>query len=307
MNAAYAGLLCALSAQATSFSRIVVDDLPITIYDSNLSNPILLNVPGNGGWNYLSPKMGERLHLFDKFTVATYDMRGMPDDTTPPDSWETHVDDVIAITYALRRKYKVPKICILGYSTGTYVVLRAATIVPDAYRAVLTMGLIPNLKDEKASADLQESLWTNLRVPSWLSKAVGYVNYTPWLIQMGSANEMKANVGLQKMMSISVRDVGPIDPIGNSRMSNSMTALSMPDVDLKAVVLTCPLYIIQGDGDTMGLKSAVEEQSTWIRATEVNIFWVEGAGHMVHLTNTDDVARLFSIIRLRIAHQRSAS
>ena len=133
------------------------------------------------------------------------------------------------------------------------------------------------------------------------------MNYTPWLIQMGSANEMKANVGLQKMMSISVRDVGPIDPIGNSRMSNSMTALSMPDVDLGAVVLTCPLYIIQGDGDTMGLKSAVEEQSTWIRATEVKIFWVEGAGHLVHLTNTDDVARLFGVIRLRIAHQRSAS
>jgi pimeloyl-ACP methyl ester carboxylesterase len=290
-------LVCSIGAQATSFSRIVVDDLPITVYDHNLTNPILLNVPGNGGWNYLTPKLGQRLGLFRLFTVATYEMRGMPDGTTPPDSWDVHVDDVLAITHALLRKYHVSSICILGYSTGTYVAMRAATEVPRSFRAVVTMGLLPNLKTDAAAARIEDSLWNNLFVPSWLSKAVSYADYTPWLIQMGSANEMKANIGLSTIMSIPPQDIGPIDPIGNSRLSQSMNALHMPDIHFEDVAIVCPLYVIQGDSDTMGVKSIIQSQIGALRATKVEFFWIEGAGHLLHLTHPEGVACAFSSLR----------
>ena len=300
MHAVFAGLLCTLSAQATSFSRIVVDDLPVTIYDHNLSNPILLNVPGNGGWNYLSPKLGERLGLFRLFTVATYDMRGIPDGTTPPDSWDTHVDDVLAITHALLRKYGRSKVCLLGYSTGTYVATRAATQMPRSFQAVVTMGLLPNLKTDAAAAHLEESMWNNLYLPSWLTKAVSYADNTPWLIQMGSVNEMKTNLGMSNMLSIPPQDIGPIDPIGNSRLSKSMTALSMPVVHFEDVSLGCPLYAIQGRQDTMGVPELIEAQIGAMRAPKIEFFWVDGAGHLLHLTHPDDVALALVQVRSRL-------
>ena len=120
------------------------------------------------------------------------------------------------------------------------------------------------------------------------------------LIQMGSANEVKANVVIQGMLGIDARDVGPIDPIGNSRLSKSMTALAMPAVDLSEFDLACPLYIIQGDSDTMGIPSAIKEQISQLHAMEVKIYWVEGAGHLLHLTHSDDVARAFAAVRRQL-------
>ena len=249
----------------------------------------------------MSPKLGERLGLFKLFTVATYDMRGIPDETAPPDSWDAHVDDVLAISHALLRKYGKEKLCLLGYSTGTYVVTRAATQMPRSFQAVITMGLLPNLKTDAAAAHFEDSVWSNLHLPSWVTKAVAYVDYTPWLIQMGSANEMKANVGLSKMLTIPPQDVGPIDPIGNSRLSKSMTALSMPDIRFEDVDIACPLYAIQGRQDTMGVPELILDQVGAMRTPKVEFFWVEGAGHLLHLTHPDDVARAFATVRGRLS------
>ena len=228
------------AASASCISRFEVDGLPITVYDENASNPILVSVPGNGGWNYLSPKMSERLGLSKIFTVATYDMRGMAENTEPPTTWDAHVDDVLAITHALRRKYKRPKVCIVGYSTGTFVANTAVTLNPDSFSAVIAMGLLPDYSEEKAQRNMDDKLWENLYIPSWFTKAIRYADYSPWMIQMGSANEIKTNLGISTVLGTPMGDVAPSDPAGQLRLSKSMGAISMPPIRLDKVELKCP-------------------------------------------------------------------
>ena len=47
----------------------------------------------------------------------------------------------------------------------------------------------------------------------------------------------------------------------------------------------------------MGLRNVIEEQIPLITAPRVQIFWIEGAGHMLHLTHADEVAKRMAHIR----------
>ena len=287
-----------LIAFALGYAKQVftVDSLPITVYESNLSRPLLLNVPGNGGWNYLSEELATKLGLMSYFTLATYDMRGMPEGTEPPTSWDTHIDDLISIARFLRRQYGKKKICLLGYSTGTYVMNTAASFVPDMFELLIAMGLIPNLNDKKSKEIAQSNIWNNLHIPSWAMDVASYFGNTPFQIQVASANEMKENGNLHNVVSIPMRAYGPVEPTAYRRFSDCMSALSNPQIDLSQVDVRCPYHVIQGDRDTMGLHNVIEEQVRAIRAPSKHIHWIEGAGHVLHLTHTFDVARVIRSI-----------
>ena len=274
-----------------------IDGLPVTVYEKDVSNPILLHIPGNGGWNYLSEEMAGNLGMLDIFTLATYQMRGMQPGSTPPTTWDAHVQDVISITRYLMRRYKAETICVMGYSTGTYVANEAANALPRYYRAVVDMGLIPDLSTDKSQKVLTQKYQENLHMPSWLSKVVKYVDYTPLYIQLGTANELKQNGDISRLFSTPMRYLGPTDLAESGAFSKSMASLPLPDIHLDALRLQCPLHIIQGDRDTMGLQEVIAEQVDAIRAPSKTIHWIRGAGHTPHVTHMEEVRAALREVR----------
>ena len=76
-----------------------------------------------------------------------------------------------------------------------------------------------------------------------------------------------------------------------------MAALSLPNINLAHLSFTCPLYVIQGEDDTMmGSKDILIEQLETVH-TSKSVHWIPGAGPLMHLTHPDKVADAFDSIR----------
>lgn len=272
-------------------TKFVVDDIPVTVHalhDDKL-RPIMLSVPGNGGWNYMSTELIMNLTLLDTFRVVTYDMRGIPSGTKGPSTWDAHIEDAIQIAEALRRRYEQP-VWVLGYSTGTYVVTQAATRAHGVFAAVIAMGLLPG-DDEETRLALRKEMWDNMWVPSWYVDLLDWVGNDQLSFQLHMTNELYVN-GM--MLAVPQRLIGPVDDKRvQQRLMNSMKALGFPHVDLHEISIDCPLYVIQGVNDTMGLSSVTETQLGYADAPFKQLFWIQNAGHMAHLTQPKQVAAAF--------------
>lgn len=284
-------------AVATAVCATVLDvgSLRVHVDDRNLSNPILLSIPGNGGWNYLSDGLARRIGLSSRFALATYDMRGLQDGTECPTTWDVHVSDAAAIVRALHEHYG-RAIAIFGFSTGTYVATRAATESGERVCGVIAMGMLVEM-DESFDARMKEDMWNNLKLAGVVFDAARYLDSNIVNMNLGMVNEVYANFGIRKVAQLVSTDVAPDDTSKLARLAKAMMTIAAPKVDYARIRLHCPLHIIQGSSDTMGRADVLTMQLPRLSAPSKQVHWIPNAGHAPHITDPDLVASALGDIR----------
>ena len=125
----------------------------------NPSNPVLLFVHGGPGMTGYFLNDEYPTGLEDDFTVVWWDQRGTGlsySSDIPPATMTVaqFVDDTIAVTNALRDRFKVDKIYLLGHSWGSFIGIQAVAKAPQLYHAYIGMGQVTyQLESERRSYD----------------------------------------------------------------------------------------------------------------------------------------------------------
>jgi pimeloyl-ACP methyl ester carboxylesterase len=124
------------------------------IRSADPSNPVLLFVHGGPGMPAYLLERDYPTGLEKDFTVVWWDQRGaglsyhpgIPPQTMTADQY---VDDTIAVTNYLRKRFGQDKIYLLGLSWGSYIGIQAAAKAPELYHAYIGMSQISyQLKSE---------------------------------------------------------------------------------------------------------------------------------------------------------------
>ncbi len=131
----------------------------MVIRGKDASNPILLWVHGGPGMPDYVLTQKYPPGLEDLFTVVWWDQRGAAlsyHSDIPPDTMtiKQFIDDTLAVTDYLRRRFHQDRIYILGHSWGSFIALQAAARSPERYKAYLGMGqTVYQLESEKVAYD----------------------------------------------------------------------------------------------------------------------------------------------------------
>jgi pimeloyl-ACP methyl ester carboxylesterase len=123
--------------------------------------PVLLFVPGAPGGSELGAARRHLAALEQRFVVVTLDRRGGGSSypalgPTATMTLDNAVADVIAVTEALRRRFRQNKIYLLGHSGGSILGVLAVQRRPELYRAYIGAGQAVDLtaSDEIFYADI---------------------------------------------------------------------------------------------------------------------------------------------------------
>jgi pimeloyl-ACP methyl ester carboxylesterase len=116
------------------------------------SAPVLLFVPGAPGGSELGAARRHLAELERRFVVVTLDRRGGGSsypalDPTSTMTLDGAVADVIAVTEALRRRFRQDKIFLLGHSGGSILGVLAVQRRPELYRAYIGTGQAVDLAE----------------------------------------------------------------------------------------------------------------------------------------------------------------
>jgi len=131
----------------------------MVIRGKDASNPVLLWVHGGPGMPDYPLTQRYPTDLEDLFTVIWWDQRGAAlsyHSGIPPDTMtiEQSIDDTLAVTDYLRRRFHQDRIYILGHSWGSFIALQAAARSPERYKAYLGMAqMVYQLESEKVAYD----------------------------------------------------------------------------------------------------------------------------------------------------------
>jgi len=131
----------------------------MVIRGKDASNPILLWVHGGPGMPDYPLTQQYPPGVEDLFTVVWWDQRGAAlsyHSDIPPETMtiEQLIDDTLAVTDYLRRRFHQDRIYILGHSWGSFIALQAAARSPERYKAYLGMAqVVHQLESEKIAYD----------------------------------------------------------------------------------------------------------------------------------------------------------
>ncbi|MBY0121789.1 alpha/beta hydrolase [Bacillus sp. S/N-304-OC-R1] len=121
--------------------------LEVMVRGQNRSNPIIIFVHGGPGCSEI-PYVRKYQDLLEKdFTIVHYDQRGSGKsfhffEEYSNLSTDVHVDDLLALTDYISKKYKQKKILLIGHSFGTYIGLKAASKAPEKFTAYIGIGQV---------------------------------------------------------------------------------------------------------------------------------------------------------------------
>jgi len=119
--------------------------LGMMIRGVDTSAPVLLFVPGAPGGSELGSMRRHLAGLEQHFVVVTLDRRGAGSSYPALDPTSTvtlagAVDDLIAVTEHLRRRFRQDKIYLMGHSGGSIITVLAVQRRPELYRAYIGTG-----------------------------------------------------------------------------------------------------------------------------------------------------------------------
>lgn len=127
--------------------RVEVDghELAMMIRGRSTDNPVLLFLAGGPGGSEMGAMRKHLQGLERYFTVATFDQRGTGKsygELDPVDDYtlESAVDDTLAVTDYLRRRFGQERLILVGQSWGSILGILAVDRSPESYRAFVGVG-----------------------------------------------------------------------------------------------------------------------------------------------------------------------
>ena len=131
----------------------------MVIRGQDIANPVLLWVHGGPGMPDYFLTRRYPVGLEDLFTIVWWDQRGTAlsySRRIPPTSMsvDQFIDDTLAVTDHLRRRFGQEKVYLLGHSWGSFIAMQAAARSPERYRAYIGMAqMVYQLDSEKLAYD----------------------------------------------------------------------------------------------------------------------------------------------------------
>ena len=131
--------------------RIETDagSLELMLLSDNIENPVLLVCGGGPGIPQYLLENSYPSALPEEFTVAYWDYRGTgasfrTDTAAEEMTTGRYVQDAVAVTEYLSKRFSNEKIFIMGHSFGTYLALKTVQRHPELYKAYIAMSQIVN-------------------------------------------------------------------------------------------------------------------------------------------------------------------
>lgn len=133
----------------TTLERVAINGTMqwVLIRSENVSNPVILFIHGGPGTSQLTLNRRNTRVLERHFTVVNWDQRGAGKSFAAGRN-ETgmtlrqFVDDVIALSFCLARRFQQREIILVGHSWGSAVGLLAVAERPDLYSAYVGVGQV---------------------------------------------------------------------------------------------------------------------------------------------------------------------
>jgi pimeloyl-ACP methyl ester carboxylesterase len=281
-----------------------VGDLGVMIRGANARAPVLLLIPGAPGGSELGLVRRHLGGLEQRFVLATLDRRGSGSsypalDPTSRVTLDRVVDDTVAVTDYLRKRFHQDRVYLLGESGGSIVSVLAVRQHPEKYAAYIGTGQAVDLTasdrifydDIKAWArsaghhDVARTLEEQGPPPYpdvW--------GYEPFLLYENQAYG-QADLGL----GVGVREYTLLQKIHTMNAFLDTWDVLYPrlkDVDLRrdAPALRVPVWFVQGGKEMRGLAVPFEQWFAQVQAPAKRVITVPGAGHRVLYERPDRLA-----------------
>lgn len=307
----------AIKLQVDSIETVKINGTRQTIYLAGMlrTNPVLLWLDGGPGgsevgWvrTYLGP-------LHEQFTVVCWDQRGTAasylagkDDL----SVERFVEDVIAMSKLLARKFNQDKIFLVGHSWGSVIGLKAAKAAPELFHAYIgaaqqvnviendTMGYEMILRGALASGDRKTvRTLTQFGKPPYhktLSDGTvipdGEAYYALLSRLYRYSPPAPADRGFQSMKMFLAPEHNLISKMNLIRgvirgVKTIYPQLESLDFEQEVTKLDCPLFLVTGRYDMSCVASLSERWFTQVSAPQKEFLWLEKSGHNGVYTEAD--------------------
>lgn len=124
-------------------------EMGMIIKAKDQTKPVLLFIHGGPGMPEYWLTKNYPTFLEDYFTVVWWDQRGSGlsySSDISPDTMTTQqsVEDTIAVTNYLRKRFHQEKIYLMAHSFGTYIGIQAAEKAPELYQAYISVAQVSN-------------------------------------------------------------------------------------------------------------------------------------------------------------------
>lgn len=301
-------------------------DNGLIICGKNLENPVLLLISsGPGTSDYFFNEAYPNMNLEDFYTVCYWDYRGMClvyDKNLNPETITTEqiLKDTKAVTDYLKNRFGKEKIFLMGFSGGSHIGLKIATVYPNDYYAYigLSQSVCRGPENDSLMFDYMEKIFksrgqmTNLKK---LEKSVdflenGQVICKDWatfvfLLHKAGGGTIKDKsefmgiiVPIIKARCYTAREkINYIRGMKMYRTTPFYKDLENKDYRNEITKLEIPVYFISGEYDYNCPWPLVEQYCTMLQAPKKAFFKVENAAHSPLWENPEPVVEFLRGVR----------
>jgi pimeloyl-ACP methyl ester carboxylesterase len=216
------------------------------------------------------------------------------------------VDDVLAVTDHLRRRFRQDRIYLLGHSGGSILAVLAVRAHPERYRAYIGTGQAVDLPESDRICYDDILSWARSGGRTGLVRQLvaqgpppyrGVYPYEPFMLYENQAYGQRP-----PDFAVGGPEYTPLEKVHTvNAILDTWDALypRMQGVDLRrdAPRLDVPVWFVQGGNEMRGLAVPFDQWYRQIRAPRKNLVVFEGAGHRAMFEQPDRfVAVLESVL-----------
>jgi len=214
--------------------------------------------------------------LAQSYQVICLDLPGHGlSETVEPYNLET-------ITAALIEQMPESPCCVLGWSLGATVALALAARYPQRINSLMLLAGNPRFVNEEAWTGMRTELLEDFSNNLQLNCQLTLIRFLALQV-----NQLANAKVLLKELKVAVKECNP--PTENV-LQSGLGILKQADLRQSLVTLTCPVYLILGDKDTL-VPVEVSQNMKQIKADlQVNI--IEGAGHVPFLSHQSQLIEI---------------
>ena len=269
------------------------------IKSKNISNPVLLFVHGGPGMPEYFLTKDHPTGLEDYFTVVYWDQRGAGlSYSSKIDksaiSVSQNIDDTIAVTNYLRKRFRQDKIYLMAHSWGTYLGIQAVQKAPQLYNAYIAVGQVTNQEESEKRAyqymlqyySKAGDMKTVEKLKKYNYSSDGYKKIRDEVMHragIGTMHNMKSVVTGIFFASLINREYTLAEKINlwrGKQLLNQNTQLKMKD-DLRKKVtkLEVPTYFFSGAFDYTVNHEMAEEYLMQLKAPIKGFYLFKNSAH----------------------------
>jgi len=289
----------------------------ISIRGQDSSRPVLLFLAGGPGGSQLAATRMRLGELEKHFVVVNWEQPGAGksygavniDELAP----ELYIEDGLALTEYLRRRFDQDKITILGESWGSILGVWLVQRQPDWYHALAGVAqmvafletdtydynLALQIARERGDAGKVAAL-EKQGPPPYYGDGVTWkvIEYIMYLSSYMAQNPDITGPGYNTLGEIAAGEYGLVDKVNYVRGLTDTMSVMWPqlwEVDLReqAPLLEVPIYFLEGRHDVNAPPTLVEEYLAQLEAPHKEIIWFEHSGHSPWV---DETAKLVDIL-----------